>query len=182
MVKVAVLVLQLVAGADEEAREAVRLRADAHGVLGASFSGFAIGAGPGVSLEVGLVFADRFSFGLRGTLITLIVVNSWMVGLALEYAINDRFNLGVAPSIGVLGNFVYTDMPFSSALFAPVRLTFAAEAPFRSDQEVPRKGLTLFAEAGPGFMLRTSAGFRGAGPPPTPLSFTAAIGVGYSVW
>lgn len=62
----------------------------------------------------------------------------------------------------------------------PVRVSFA---PFgRKDSELARRGLVFFAEAGPGYGLVMSPGFGRAVPRPFPLSFTAAIGVGYAVW
>lgn len=174
-----VLLLQLCAVDVAEAREQVRTRAGIHGAFVAGLSGYSPGLGPGVSAEIGSTWADRFSFGVRATLGTIVLVGIVMGGVVLEVALSDRFSLGVTPSIAYLGGFFVEDLPASIAFMTPIRLTFA---PFgRAQAEVSRRGLTLFFEAGPGATILSGAS-NAIGAPPSPLSVSAAIGVGYSVW
>lgn len=165
------------------AREALRLRAGIHLVGAAALSGFAGGVGPGVSAELGGLVDDRYSLVARATLATILVATVATLGLGFDAALSERFSLGVAATIGLVGGLFYGngDLPFSLAVFAPVRLSFAPFA--RSEADVARRGLILFVEAGPGYGLVMSGGFFiGPRTRPSPFSFEAALGVGYAVW
>jgi hypothetical protein len=173
------LLMQLCAGDVSESREETRLRASAQFALAAGLSGPALGFGPGGSLEIGAVFADRFSVVLRTTMGISVIANLLMAGLGFDFAISDRFSLGVTPSIALVGSLAI-DLPSAAAAFAQMRLTFA---PFgRGEGEVQRKGLSIFAEAGPGIALGVSSSPIPGGTPSSRVSFAGAIGVGYSVW
>lgn len=130
----------------QAAREALRLRAGIHLVGAAALSGFAGGVGPGVSAELGGLLDDRYSLVARATLATILVATVATLGLGFDAALSERFSLGVAATIGLVG------------------------------------GLILFVEAGPGYGLVMSGGFFVRRTPRSPLSFEAALGVGYAVW
>ena len=173
-----VLLMQLAAGEVAlEVREQTRVRGGIHFAVAFAFSGFAIGFGPGLSAEVGATFADRFSAVVRLTGGTIIKSNVITIGVGLDYAFSDRWSLGIQPSIGLVGAF-YGNVPTSLTVFAPIRLVFA---PFgRAPDQVARRGLVLFVEAGPGYGLIQGTAF----PLTMPIAYSggAAIGVGYAVW
>jgi hypothetical protein len=164
-----------------EDREAVRLRGAIHFAVAGGFSGFAPGVGPGFSAELGATWADRFSLSVRGTVGTIVSLSIVMAGVAFDAALGERFSVGVAPSFALLGGVILVaTLPVSFTTYLPLRVSFA---PFgRGGQDVARKGLVVFAEAGPGWGLVMSPGQSAPVPPPFPLSVTAAIGVGYAVW
>ncbi|MDP1824259.1 MAG: hypothetical protein Q8L48_13480 [Archangium sp.] len=163
----------------EEVREAPRIRGGVHFAVAGGFSGFAPGFGPGLCLEVGATFADRYSLVARATVGTIVVANVGSIALGVDVALWERVSLGAGVSIAFVGGFV--DMPASIAVFAPLRVVFS---PFpRSPDDRWRSGLSLFAEAGPGYGLIMSAGFFGRGAArPSPMSAVAAIGIGYAWW
>ncbi|MDP3156667.1 MAG: hypothetical protein Q8N23_28605 [Archangium sp.] len=178
-----VLLMQLAAGeVPLEVREQARVRGGIHFAVTGAVSGHAVGFGPGLSAELGATFADRFSAVVRGTVGTIRVSTVATIGLGLDYAFSDRWSLGIQPSIGLVGGLFYGagDLPLSLAIFAPVRLVFAPLT--RPGDQVVRRGLVIFLEAGPGFGLVMGSGFRRPSVGPSPFSLEAAIGVGYAVW
>ena len=115
------LLLSLAAGppVSEEAREAPRVRAGIHLAGAAGFSGFAFGGGPGLSVELGATFADRYSVVARLTVGTLIAVMASSATLALDVALNDRLSLGAGFSVGLVGGLLTADLPLALAAAAP---------------------------------------------------------------
>jgi hypothetical protein len=162
-----------------EAREELRVRAGVHFAVAAGFSGFARGIGPGFSAELGATFADRYSLVVRVTIGTILIVGVSTVGIGFDVALSEQWSLGGAVSGGLVGGVI--DLPFSLAVFAPLRLVFTPG--LRPEEQRGRKGLSLFAEVGPGYGLVMGAGHTLVQPPrPSPLSIEAAIGVGYAWW
>jgi hypothetical protein len=169
---------------ESSAREVTRVRAGLGFIVaaGVGFRGRVVGFGPGVSLELGATFVDRVSIVARASLGTIFIASSGTVGVGVDLALSERWSLGLGVALASLGAVLFTDMPFSWSIAAPVRAVFA---PFpRAAQEVGRRGLVLFAEVTPGYVWVASLGYVPqsnvlAGPP---FSIAGLVGVGFAWW
>lgn len=139
------------------AREAPRL----HGAAGLAgtigFGGFVRGGGPGVTAEFGLTLRDRTTLSLRASLGTLLFTAAASLGVAVDYAVSDRWSVGTGAMLGYLGGFMITDMPMAFVLQVPVRAQVALWT--RSSELITRQGLKLYFEAGPGVVLSGTRGY-----------------------
>ncbi len=164
-----------------EQREAVRFRAGVHfaAAAGLGVQTGAVALGPGLSVEFGAVFKDRYSLVARATGFTAVVFTGFSFGLGFDAALSDVLTLGAGVAwSGISG----VEAPSAISVGVPLRLVVA---PFgRKVTEVGRSGLVFFAEVMPGYAYVNGRGYRQSLPaePRAPLSLMATLGVGYLWW
>jgi hypothetical protein len=169
---------------DVTVREQTRVQASVHFAGVFALGAAAWGGGPGVSGTVGAMVSDRFAVMARASLGTTVFLIALTAGVAAEYALSDRWSLGLGLAFGYHGGTTL-DMPTAWSVLAPLRLGFSPSA--RHPQQISRHGLQLFLEAAPGvapYSPSSSGGF-GILPKPEPVSpfvFMASVGVGYAWW
>lgn len=175
-----VMVLAAAVGEVGEARSAVEPERVAavrfHGevsLLGAG--GYATvpaaGAGGGLHLEAGLVFAGNHVVSARASFATSVVLFAMQYGLSFAERLNDRVTLGGGFTWGAL--FGAGDTSGALTLQVPLRFTWKFG-------ELARRGLTVGAEVAPG--LAYAGGGRGIRPTLPAPSFMAMLTLGYAVW
>lgn len=145
--------------------------------------GLVSGSG-GLSLDAGLVFADKVALSLRVTG-TLGLGATLLAGLSVDRALGDELQLGAGLSFALIGGFF--DFPDLEGLVVPIRAAWMFSG--RSANAVARRGFFLFGELSPGvsFLGNPADSTQLPGMPPSlrsPVGFlaTAVVGFGYAAW
>lgn len=188
------LVSSLLAGSPEPTRFVARERAAPrfHGELslagGFATSQPAIGYGPGVYVEAGLVIDDSHTVALRGSLVTLVSIGSLQAGLVFSERIGEHVTFGGGIAWTFISGIDIT-LPTATAIHVPIRFTFLLAAE-RSEYETSRRGFTIGVEFAPGIAYAKSNGLTTMPAPlqerlapDTPdVSISALLTIGYAAW
>lgn len=177
---VVAFVLSPLLAADEGAsREAVRARGS---VALAGSAGYVLmndmpHFGPGLTLDVGLTVADRYSFTLHGTFTTIVVLTTLHPGLAFDVQLNEHVSVGTGAGL-LLSAFL--EGPGAVTLTLPLRFSWLfAERP---EGAIGRRGFFAFLEGHLDYVVAATRSRRDPRPLNQPVAVGAVLGVGYAWW
>ncbi|MBL8917081.1 MAG: hypothetical protein JNM17_40625 [Archangium sp.] len=190
----ALLIASSLAASPEASESVARERASPrfHGELslagGFGLSQPAIGYGPGVYVEAGIVVDDAHTVALRGSLITLVSIGVLQGGLIFSERIGEHVTVGG----GIAWTFISgieIRLPTAAAIHIPMRFTFLIGEE-RSTYEIARRGFTIGIEFAPGIAYAKSNGLTTMPAPvqerlapDTPdVSISALLTIGYAAW
>ncbi|MFZ5443568.1 MAG: hypothetical protein ACOZQL_26415 [Myxococcota bacterium] len=156
---------------DVAVREKVRLHGEASGGVSVS----PLGPAAHVHLELGVVVRDQEVVTARAAVGTILLANTFQLGLSFSEWIDERFTLGLGADLLVL--LSTGEPPWRVGMVFPARVTWLLNQ--RPPQQVARRGLTLGLELAPGVDLSPRSVERAGGPL---FTFVASLCVGWASW
>ncbi len=152
------------------------------GLGGAALFGLATyspALGVGLTADLGVSVGDRLSLFVHGEVGTIVVTVVGGGGLAVEYALNDHFSVGLGASLMGWGALFFGSSGFLGVMF-PLRVNFAPVA--RAANELRRTGLLIGLQVAPGVSVQQTHSFQSRFPIPPEPGFSATVSVGYGWW